>query len=253
MEVTPRDYDLARLTTDAFSRLVDGDRPVVVLLPVGSLEPHGPHMAMAADSVISHSAAIRAARTLAEENVKPLIAPLLPYGVTRCAAAFKGAITVPPDALTSYLQSVVQSFLEDGVAHVCVINNHLEPEHVEAVRAALRDVGNASIACPLDKRWARTLSDEFKSGACHAGKYETSIVLAASPELVDDDARAELPEVPISLSRQLQAGVTDFIEMGLTRAYSGAPAAANAEHGDDMLGRLATMIVTEVHESLARD
>jgi len=81
-----------------------------------------------------------------------------------------------------------------------------------------------SVACPLTRRWARTLSAEFKSGACHAGQYETAIVLAAAPGLVDEAARAGLPEVPVSLSERIGAGVTSFAAMGLDRAYAGAPA-----------------------------
>ena len=55
-----------------------------------------------------------------------------------------------------------------------------------------------SVACPLTKKWARTLDAEFKSGACHAGLYETSIMMAAAPEMVDDAVRGVLPPVPIS-------------------------------------------------------
>jgi len=41
----------------------------------------------------------------------------------------------------------------------------------------------ASVASPLERRFARLLSDEFKRGECHAGQYETSIVLAHAPAL----------------------------------------------------------------------
>jgi creatinine amidohydrolase len=111
--------------------------------------------------------------------------------------------------------------------------------------------GRASVACPLARRWARTLSAEFKSGACHAGRYETSIVLAQAPTLVDMDTARALPEVPVSLSDKLRAGISDFAEMGLTRAYAGAPAEADAGEGAAMLDRLAAMIAGEVLEALA--
>jgi creatinine amidohydrolase len=188
------------------------------------------------------------------EGYAPLIAPGVPYGVTECAAAFKGAVSVPAGMLRAFLTSVVDGYLANDVAHVCLINNHLEPGHVAAVREAIKDVepGRASVACPLEKRWARTLSDEFKSGAAHAGCYETSIILAADPELVDDDVRAKLPDVPVSLSDKLRAGVTDFVEMGLSRAYAGSPADATAAHGDDQLGRLATMIASGIIEAMGR-
>jgi creatinine amidohydrolase len=170
--------------------------------------------------------------------------------VTECAAQFPGAVSVSADALGSYLRAVAEGFLAAGAAHVCVVNNHLEPAHDRAVRDGVAGVEHISVACPLTRRWARTLSDEFKSGACHAGRYETSLILAADPGLVDESARAGLPEVPISLSDKLRAGVTDFVDMGLSRAYAGDPAAATAGEGDELLDRLGEMIATEVIEAL---
>jgi creatinine amidohydrolase len=99
---------------------------------------------------------------------------------------------------------------------------------------------------------ARTLSAEFKSGACHAGRYETSLVLAARPELVEDDKRSGLGAVPISLSDGIRAGKSTFREMGMNDAYAGAPAEATAAEGDEQLELLATMVVTEVEEALAQ-
>ena len=234
--------------------------PVVALVPVGSTEPHGPHLPLATDVIISEAAceaavdrfAAAAAATGDTRAIRALIAPSVPYGVTECAAGFAGAVSVPAAVLTAYLAAVADGLLAQGFAHVCLVNNHLEPDHDRAVRAAADGrAGRVSVACPLTRRWARTLSDEFKSGACHAGRYETGIVLAAAPDLVDEPARAGLPEVPISLSQQLGAGVTTFAAMGLDRAYAGAPAAATADEGNDQLARLAAMIVAEVTEALA--
>ena len=243
---------LERHTTESFRALLAGARPVVALVPVGSVEPHGPHLSLATDVVISQAACERAAPLLEARGLAPVIAPPVAYGVTDCAAGFPGAVSVPGDVLAGYLRAIVRGFLGAGVRHVCLVNDHLEPAHDLAVRAAIEGLGGAaSVACPLTRRWARTLSDEFKSGACHAGRYETSIVLAARPDLVDEAARAALPAVPISLSQQLAAGVDTFAGMGLERAYAGDPAAATADEGSAQLDRLAAMIVGEVTDALA--
>jgi creatinine amidohydrolase len=160
---------------------------------------------------------------------------------------------VPADVLTAYLRAVVAGLRAAGCAHVCLVNNHLEPAHDKAVRAAIADAprGAASVACPVRRRWAGTLGQEFASGACHAGRYETSIVMAAAPPyVVDEGARTALPPVPISLSDQLKAGVGTFAAMGMDRAYAGDPAAATATEGDALLDRLAEMVATEVVEAL---
>jgi creatinine amidohydrolase len=110
--------------------------------------------------------------------------------------------------------------------------------------------GKVSVACPLTKKWAKTLSAEFKSGACHAGQYETSIIMAAAPELVDEQMRTTLQPVPVSLSEKLKAGVTTFTAMGMELAYAGNPAAASVEEGEQLIQRLAEMVVGEIREAL---
>ena len=229
-------------------------RRLVRARPRGSVEPHGPHLPLATDTLLGEEAALRAARALREKGVRAFVAPSVPYGVTDYAGGFAGAISVPAPALTAFLAAVARALLDDGFTHVCLVNNHLEPAHDAAVRAAIDGLpeGRASVACPLTRRWARTLSDEFKRGDCHAGRYETSLVLATAPSLVREAAGA-LPDVPISLADGIRAGKTTFRAMGIDRAYTGAPAAATREEGDDLYARLATMIVTEVEEALARE
>lgn len=249
--MTAARWRLAGHTTASLGALLAGDRPVVALVPVGSVEPHGPHLSLVTDVVISEGACERAAPRLEARGLAPVIAPAVAYGVTDCAAGFAGAVSVPGPVLTAYLRAIVDGLLAGGVRHVCLVNDHLEPAQDRAVRAAIDGLADrASVACPLTRRWARTLSEEFKSGACHAGRYETSIVMAQAPALVDEAARAALPEVPVSLSEMLGRGVDTFAAMGLDRAYAGAPAAATAAEGEELLDRLAAMVEGEVADAL---
>lgn len=249
---------LAELTTESLKALL-GSHAVVALVPVGSVEPHGPHLPLGTDTVISEAAILHAAQLLENEPIATglpiaaLLAPAIPYGVTCFAEGFAGAISVPAEALTAFARAVVAGHLATGFSHVCLVNNHLEPAHDAAVRAAVVGfpAGRASVACPLSRRWGRTLSPEFKSGACHAGRYETSLVLAAAPRTVDLVAARALPDLEMSLSDGIKAGKNSFLAMGLDQAYTGAPARATAEEGTDLLGRLATMIAVEVREALA--
>jgi creatinine amidohydrolase len=131
-----------------------------------------------------------------------------------------------------------------------VVNAHLEPRHVEAVRRAVAGTG-VTVAFPdkTERRWARTLTDEFKRGACHAGSYETSLVLAAEPGAVREAARANLPELAIDLAHAMRAGVRTFEEAGAASAYFGAPAQASRAEGDAIYALLAQMIVTVCRET----
>ena len=223
----------------------------VALVPVGSVEPHGPHLPLDTDAVISETAAERAATALAAKGVPVVVAPTLPYGVTDYASGFAGAIGVPAEALTALLRGLVAKLHATGFSHVCLVNNHLEPAHDAAVRAAVEGLapGAASVACPLTRRWGRTLSDEFKRGDCHAGRYETSLVLAAGREV--RPVASELAALGISLAEAIRSGKATFAEIGMERAYTGAPAEATREEGEALYAKLVTMVVTEVEEGLA--
>jgi len=243
---------LARHTTASLHTLLGGKRAVVALVPVGSTEPHGPHLGLGTDVVISAAACVRATELLDKKGaLVGVIAPAVSYGVTECATGFPGAVSIPAGVLTAYVAAICDGLLAQGLRHVCLVNNHLEPAHNAAIRAVLAGrEGKVSAACPLTKKWARTLSPEFKSGACHAGQYETSIMMAAAPEMVDESMRTVLAPVPISLSEKLAAGVGTFAAMGMELAYAGDPAAATIEEGEQQILRLAEMVVGEIREAL---
>jgi len=243
---------LARHTTVTLRRLLDSKKPLIALVPIGSTEPHGPHLGLGTDVVISAAACVRATELFAKKGpLTAVIAPAVSYGVTECAQGFAGAVSIPAAVLTAYLSAICDGLLAQGIRHVCLVNNHLEPAHDAAVRAVVPERGNkVSVACPLTRKWAKTLDAEFKSGACHAGLYETSIMMAAAPEMVDEHTRGVLDPVPISLSKKLDAGIATFAAMGMELAYAGDPASATIEEGERMIQRLAEMVVGEVRESL---
>jgi creatinine amidohydrolase len=242
---------LAELTYEEVAALVLPTQRAVAIVPVGSVEPHGPHLPLDTDTTISLTCALRAADRLEQGGLAVVVAPAVPYGVTDYAGGFAGAIGVPAAALTAMLRAIATSLLATGFAHVCFVNNHLEPAHDAAVRASIEGLtpGAASVACPLTRRWGRTLSPEFKSGACHAGRYETSLVLAAGGAV--RASFGELPTLALSLSDAIRDGKATFAEIGMERAYTGAPREATRAEGEELYERLVTMVVTEITEALA--
>lgn len=240
---------LAELATTDVDALLRGPHPVA-LLPVGSTEPHGPHLPLLTDALLSEHACLRAAGELRALGVTATVCPTLPYGVTRYASEFAGAISLSAETTRAVVRELCAAYRAAGFARVAVVNNHLEPEHVEALSAAVAGVEGALFPNQLTKRWGRTLSEEFRRGDCHAGSYETSLVLAARPELVRDEVRASLAPVPISLSKAIKEGKTTFKAMGSERGYFGTPSAGSAAEGEAQYALLSAMIVTEVCESL---
>jgi creatinine amidohydrolase len=210
-------------------------RDPVALWPVGAVEPHGPHAPLGTDTLISVGMCERAAARLHDA----VVLPPLPFGVTRYGAAFAGAIGISEQTLRAIVVDVAKAVAENGFRRLVIVNNHFEPEQVATLRAAADEAG----ALYLDlvrRRNAERLTDEFRRGSCHAGRYETSLVLADAPELVET---TELPPNEVDMPAAIAAGRTDFIAMGMDRAYCGAPAEATAEEGRATFETLTDMLV----------
>jgi creatinine amidohydrolase len=247
--------NFADLTSPDIAALVDSERTPVLLLPVGAVEPHGPHAPLSTDSLISAGMCRRAADVLADDpDVRVLILPPLPYGVTRFAAAFPGALGVSSATLRALVVDLCVGLVDAGLPHVVIVNNHFEPDHVSTLRDAVERVhderGVRIGYLDLVRRHnAERLTPEFRSGECHAGRYETSLVLADRPELVDSERMRTLPRVPVNLVAAMRAGQHDFVAMGMDQAYCGAPAESTAAEGSSTFDILTELLVAMIRDT----
>jgi creatinine amidohydrolase len=228
---------------------------LVALLPIGSTEPHGPHLALDTDVTIALAQARAAAEELGRLGVQALVLPALPYGVTYYTDGFEGRVTLRTGTLWHVLDDIVESLEEQGVRRIVFVNAHLEPAHLKVLRGvgldhARRTAEKAQVVFPDNtrRRWAATLGAEFQGGDCHAGRYETSLALAADPGSVRAE-RTRLAPVAIGLIEKMKAGVRSFEEAGAAEAYCGDPAAATVEEGAALVRALAAMTVDSVREA----
>ncbi len=230
-----------------------GTSPVIALLPVGAVEAHGPHLPLVTDVVIADAAARAALPGLDGLGLRPILLPPLSYTAAPFAEGFPGTISVRPDTVAALLTDVATSLERQGVAALVVVNAHLDPAHLASIREAVRAHSGAMPVIHPDlteRRWALRLTDEFRSGACHAGRYETSVVMAAAPELVREEVRRTLPANTASLSDAIRTGKATFEEAGVAEAYCGDPAAATAEEGEATTAVLGRIVVEAVAERL---
>lgn len=245
---------LADLPFPAVQALLEAG--AVGLLPVGATEAHGPHLPVDADVRIAEATATRALPLIADRlGLEGVLLPPIAYSVTEYAAPFSGTIGVPKEAATAYLSAVLKSAAAQGFRAVCLVNAHLEPAHRFVLRDAVKAARDGApcpivIADPCDRRWVSRLSEEFQSGKCHAGQYETSILLAAGAPVHRTRMR-ELPEVDIDLVAGMKAGKTDFAAMGAEGAYFGRPAQASAQEGHATLDQLADIVSIVLSEVLS--
>ncbi|MBL8860212.1 MAG: creatininase family protein [Planctomycetes bacterium] len=246
--------DLAQCTWPEAQALF-GPR-TIALLPIGSTEPHGPHLPLDTDVTIAVAMARRAEQKLEALSVPTLVLPALAYGLTNYTSGFAGRITLRSGTLWMVLEDIVTSLEQQGLTRIVFANAHLEPEHVQVLRGvvldhAVRSADKAQVLFPDNtrRRFADTLGAEFKSGDCHAGRYETSLVLAADPGSVRENERAQLPPLEINLIEKMKAGMNSFQQMGAEQAYCGDPAAASASEGRELVESLSEMLMISMREA----
>ena len=250
---------LDECTSMALDHALKQTKTSVVLLPLGSVEPHGPHLPLATDRLLSEINALRAAKSLRDHQVAAWVAPALAYGVTEYAQGFCGAISLSQSLYENLLIEISEQYLKAGFQLICWINHHLEPKQLAALKEAQQrfneSQGQTRVIAPavISRRWGRSLGHEFKSGACHAGEYESSMILNSHPQLVHQDVAQDLPSLDISLSTAIRQGRAGFIDIGMDQAYTGSPATASATEGERLYQAHTNMVFTEIIETLGLD
>jgi creatinine amidohydrolase len=246
-------HELANLTWEEVRDLPRAR--AVAMLPTGAVEAHGPHLPLGTDMIIAEAMARRAADRLSARGYDAILLPALGYTSAGFAAGFPGTLSIRPETVTAMILDVARSLGAHGFTLLAIANAHLDPQHVGSINAAL-DGAPPSGRCRIifsditRKQLAQRLTEEFQTGACHAGRYETSVVLAARPELVREQIRQTLPANPASLSRAIRAGQRTFEEAGGQRAYFGFPADAGASEGAQTIDTLGAILEEAVVEAL---
>ena len=223
------------------------------LLPVGAVEAHGPHLPLETDGIIAAEMAAAAALRLTDSGWTVFVLPALDYSAAPFAAGFPGTISIRPETVTALVDDVARSLAGQGVGVLGIANAHLDPAHLGSLHQAaerIRERGDLAVAFPdlTRKPWALRLTEEFKSGACHAGRFEGSIVMASRPDLVREEVRVQLAPNSVSIAQAIRAGQRTFEEAGGPEAYFGDPGAATAEEGRETIGVLGEILAESILE-----
>jgi creatinine amidohydrolase/Fe(II)-dependent formamide hydrolase-like protein len=177
-----KSYLLRELTwPEAQKRFAEVD---VALLPVGSIEQHGPHLPLDSDAFDADYLAHKVAETCSDP--KPLLLPLIPYGVSYHHEGFSGTISISPDTLSRLVYEIGMGLARQGITKLVIINGHggNSPALNFAAQMINRDahiftcVDTGETSDPDIDGLAETPND------VHAGEIETSTTLAVRPELV---------------------------------------------------------------------
>jgi creatinine amidohydrolase len=229
----------------------------VAIVPVGAIEAHGPHLPVQTDVIIARAMAASGARALETSGIaQVVIAPAIHLTSAGFAAGFPGTVSLSPRTLTAILVEVALGLHRAGFSHILLANSHLDPAHIASLHEAVEQARarhGVRITFPdiTRKPWAPRLSAEFKSGACHAGRFETSMVMAERPDLVRESIRAGLMPNPASLSQAIREGKKTFEEAGGPSAYFGFPAEATEAEGRETIAILGSILAEALTSSRA--
>jgi creatinine amidohydrolase len=229
-------------------------KPVAAILPCGATEAHGPHLPLNTDVIISDGMARRAAAMLAKEGVHTFILPPLAYAPAEYAAEHAGTIGISADTAKAVMLDIAKNLKTQGFACLGIANSHFDPANVAMLRAAVEDIRalGLPVAFPdfTRRALAQTLTEEFISSACHAGQFESSLVMADRPELVNDAIRETLAPNPSSLVEAFQRGAKTFAEAGGPDAYFGFPQNATTEEGEESFRIMAAALAAAVRDAI---
>lgn len=258
---------LAECTWPEARRLARDDR-AVVLLPLGAVEEHGPHLPLLVDWLGSEELARRVAPHLRRAGFRPILAPALPYGVSTLAAAWSGTVSLSVATLRRLIVEIVSSLARHGFRRFVLANYQADPDHLRAMAAARRALertcrvqvlyagfapGPAVATAMVNARVLGLMRSPRPEREWHSGELETAMVLSRQPELVRRPLARRLPPVWLDFRRSLRRGARRFEEIdprSRAQGYFGWPAAARAETGERVMALRGRLIAREIIASL---
>lgn len=197
---------MANMTWYEFNERKDKD---VVILPVGSVEQHGPHLPLFTDTIISEGFA-----NLLGDKVNGIVMPSINYGYKSQPASgggplFPGTIDLNGTTLINLVKDIIEELIRDGICKIALVNSHFENQAflLEAIDLVSKNMpANTKIIMmswwdlitqnTIDKIFDEV---EFPGWALeHAAITETSLILKFKPELVHMDKLIDekIEEVP---------------------------------------------------------
>ena len=183
------EVEWARLTAPEL-RAIAARPEALAVLPVGSLEQHGPHLPVITDTASASAACVRAARLVADQ-IPVAVLPGMWTGLSEHHLPFGGTISLNYSEFHGVLSGIVRSLRAIGFARLLIVNGH--GGNIEPLAVAARELAHAYglpvIACTpwmMEPEAIRAIAETAETPA-HACEGETSVMLAVAPDIVRQD------------------------------------------------------------------
>ena len=257
---------LAELTSPAAARLARDPR-VVVLLPLGAIEQHGPHLPLLVDWRGAEELARRVAPHLRRAGWRPVLAPSVPYGVSTLALGWPGTASLSVPTFRRLVVEIVGSLASCGFRRFVLTNYQADPDHLAAIAGARRALSRRRIQVlvagfepqtrpptPMVNPRVRALMRSPRPEAeWHSGELETALMLSVDRRLVREGVARRLPPAWFDFRKSLAQGARNFRQLGPGGAgYFGWPAAARATTGRAAMALRGKLIAQRLLRALAK-
>lgn len=172
--------EMERMNWMEFKSVV-ASKTSTVLLPTGTLEPHG-----VINNGADNTAPFAMAKTIARRT-NSLIAPTLPYGITGSMEAYPGAFQITEAAYRPFVKQILEGLAKNGFRNIIILNGHGGGQ-TAVLNAVAAEVASEKKVRTLVINWWSFASDEtkevFGEDGGHAGWNETAFIQAIDPTLV---------------------------------------------------------------------
>jgi creatinine amidohydrolase len=225
----------------------------VILLPIGCIEQHGPHLPLDVDNLIVEHLAEESARRRPDLL---LVAPAIHYGFNVHNQGYPGCLNANIESILAYLYDVAHSMTVSGFRKVVLVNGH--GSNADVCRLAARKVVNATDSHCAAVSWWDLVADYlrehrdsvFPGGIAHACEAETSLCLHIRPEGVDmskavaDVQPRKMRHFWVDLAGSGPVAFTDDWSRLSRTGVEGDPTTATAEKGR----RIAELVIARLME-----
>lgn len=246
-EACQHEVQWRRLRADQLRALARED--AVVILPLGSLEQHGPHLPVEVDSTLGEQVALRTAVRMTEAGTPTLVLPMVWTGVSEHHVSFGGTVTLELSVYVALVEGIVRSVLRHGFRRVVLLNGHGGNEN--ALRSIVDDL-TPRLGVPIVQfcYWhaaAEAIAAvlETQTALLHACEAETSMMMACADGLVARDriALAKVNQAP-DVSDIVGGGIYMWRALGsrLGSGVIGSPEAASAAKGVRLFDAISTVL-----------
>jgi creatinine amidohydrolase len=227
-----------RLSAAALRSLAAND--AIVLLPVASTEQHGPHLATGVDDLLCSEVCRRTAAKVAPRQ-PVVVAPTVWFGLADHHVAFGGTFSISLATYHAVLRDLCRSILQAGFRRIVLVNGHggniqaLATITGELTRELAAPIATATYFMEGTSDAAAILEDQ--KGVMHACEAETSMMMAARPDLVDQTRLNEAHGPAFDIAGSLQPSLKRFRSFAelTTSGVAGDARRASAKKGEALL------------------